>query len=283
MRSLENRVLAESEYFIHSPSAVAKKNFYYPVHVGHFYYDAGYRLKRNAFDSFLLLYVISGTLFLDNDNGETAVGKGRFLLLDCYRPHSYFTRDKCETLWIHFDGQNARGIYQLVAGRTGRVFSMQDPHLVFIKITQIFDAFNNNDPIRESQFSRWIYDMLMDVQLYAALPGEDEAKPSAVAEAAAYIREHYKESPSIEELAKIAALSPYHFIRIFRKETGMTPHEYIIDLKIRTAKYLLRHTALTTKEICESAGFSCESVFYATFRRICGHSPKEYRTGVPIA
>ena len=278
MRSVEEHVLAESEYYVHNPSAVAKKTFFYPVHVGHFYYDCDYRLKRNAFDSFLLLYVNEGQLFLEDGGNDLAVSKGEFLLLDCYRPHSYFTREKCETLWIHFDGQNSRNLYQLISARTGRIFTMQDPHLVFIKISQILDAFRSSMPFREAEFSRWIYEMIMDIQLYAVLPGQVESRSSAAEEAAAYIRTHFRESPSIEELSRVAALSPYHFIRIFRKETGMTPHEYIVDLKIRNAKYLLRNSSLSMKEICASSGFSCESVFFSSFRRITGHSPKEYRT-----
>ena len=92
-----------------------------------------------------------------------------------------------------------------------------------------------------------------------------------------YIGEHFAEDISIDELAQVAGLSQYHFIRSFRKETGFTPHEYLINIRINTAKYLLKNSQLSIKDICYQAGFSCESVFCSTFKRQLKMTPTEYR------
>ena len=283
MRSSEKNVLSSSEYFIHSPSRIAKDNLYYPVHVGHFFYNDAYSLRRNAFESFLIFYVLEGALILDDEGVETPVEKDHFLFLDCYRSHAYFTRGTCEAVWLHFDGQNSRQLYDLITERVGQVFSMYDPLPVTGKIAQIFETFKRKDRIREAQFSRQIYDLLMDLYLFAAAHGQYHGRTSVIEEVTAYINEHFKEDPPLETLAKIAALSPYHFIRVFKKETGMTPHGYIVNLKIRTVKYLLKNTTLPIKDICYEAGFSGESVLCSTFRRQTNMSPTEYRRDVEIS
>jgi len=101
---------------------------------------------------------------------------------------------------------------------------------------------------------------------------------NAVEEVISYINKHFTENITIADLAEKAGFSQYHFIRIFKKETGMTPYEYIINIRINTAKYLLRNSQLSVKDICFSTGFSSESVFCNAFKKRLGITPTEYRT-----
>lgn len=93
-----------------------------------------------------------------------------------------------------------------------------------------------------------------------------------------YINEHFAEDLSVDELAARVNLSPYHFIRTFKKMTGYTPHEYLVNTRIATARYLLKNTSLPIKDICFNTGFSSESVFCSTFKRYQKISPAQYRT-----
>ena len=92
-----------------------------------------------------------------------------------------------------------------------------------------------------------------------------------------YINEKFTENISVSELADRAMLSQYYFIRLFKKSTGYTPHEYIINLRLNAAKYLLKSSQSSIKEICFSTGFSCESAFCSTFKKATGLSPAQYR------
>lgn len=81
----------------------------------------------------------------------------------------------------------------------------------------------------------------------------------------------------MEELARNALMSTYHFIRIFKKETDMTPHEYIINYRIRIAQILLLESDMTVNDICYEAGFSSASIFCASLKKSVGLSPTAYR------
>jgi AraC-like DNA-binding protein len=93
-----------------------------------------------------------------------------------------------------------------------------------------------------------------------------------------YFREHYgNNSYSFLEIADIANLSPYHLIRAFKQQTGKTPYEYLVDLKIDKAKELLENYRYSVTEICFLCGFNNHSHFTTLFKRKVGVPPSEYR------
>lgn len=93
-----------------------------------------------------------------------------------------------------------------------------------------------------------------------------------------YINEHLDRDLKVIELAAIAQMSPYHFIRSFKKTTNQTPHQYILQRRIETGKYLLQHTQLSTEEISASLGFCDRSHFAKYLKRFTGLTPKQFQT-----
>jgi AraC-like DNA-binding protein len=82
----------------------------------------------------------------------------------------------------------------------------------------------------------------------------------------------------ISELAGIAGLSEYHFIRAFRRETGETPYQYVLRMRINRASELLRqHPYKSVNEIALLCGFGSASTLALQFRRQTGMSPRSYR------
>ena len=64
MISYETHILPNSDYYVYTPSTLAKKLFFYPICTGSFRYESGYRLARDSYDSFLLMYILKGTCFV---------------------------------------------------------------------------------------------------------------------------------------------------------------------------------------------------------------------------
>ena len=91
-----------------------------------------------------------------------------------------------------------------------------------------------------------------------------------------YVCEHLGDDLKVIELAAIANLSPYHFIRLFRNNIGQTPHQYILQQRIEKAKYLLQHQEISVSEIAVIVGFCDQSHFTKYFKRIVGVTPKQY-------
>jgi two-component system response regulator YesN len=93
-----------------------------------------------------------------------------------------------------------------------------------------------------------------------------------------YIDRHYADSNiSLTEVAAQAHLSPSHFSTVFSQETGQTFKDYLTEIRIRTAKELLRTTTLKSFEIADQIGYSDPHYFSYVFRKHTGLSPKEFR------
>jgi AraC-like DNA-binding protein len=93
----------------------------------------------------------------------------------------------------------------------------------------------------------------------------------------AHIDRNFVSPLTVERLAAMAGLSPFHFIRTFRTMTGMTPHQYVRARRIERAQELLVTTPIPVTEVCDTVGFQSLGSFSAMFRRLTGESPGAYR------
>jgi AraC family transcriptional regulator len=86
-------------------------------------------------------------------------------------------------------------------------------------------------------------------------------------------------SLSLRQLARDAAMSPYHFLRTFRAVAGVTPHQYLLHTRMQRAAARLRCSDDKISAIAADAGFTDLSTFNRRFRRVLGSSPSAYRSG----
>ena len=93
-----------------------------------------------------------------------------------------------------------------------------------------------------------------------------------------YIYDHLHESLTLEQLARREGLHPSSLSKLFVKETGVTFKEYMIRAKVTTAQNMLKYSDFSLSDISLSLGFSSQSAFSATFKKITGYTPKLYRS-----
>jgi AraC-like DNA-binding protein len=98
-----------------------------------------------------------------------------------------------------------------------------------------------------------------------------------------YLNEHYGEKLSVEDLSRVANLSPSRFSRVFKEETSMSPVEYIMQTRIDCAKRMLRGNEKTLSQIALECGFNSSSYFYQCFTRAINSSPSDYRKSIAVA
>jgi AraC-like DNA-binding protein len=92
-----------------------------------------------------------------------------------------------------------------------------------------------------------------------------------------YIDAHLNENISIQTLADTAGLSMHHFARAFKQSEGVTPHDYLIQRRIKRTIELLADTDLPLSEIALVVGFSDQSHCARRFRERVGVCPRDYR------
>lgn len=95
--------------------------------------------------------------------------------------------------------------------------------------------------------------------------------------AADYLEYHMADDVSLEDLAEVAAMSPYHFSRSFKAAFGQPPHAYVLSRRLDRARMLLKTTRGTVAEIARTVGYRDVSRFSAHFKRAMGVSPAAAR------
>ncbi len=104
-----------------------------------------------------------------------------------------------------------------------------------------------------------------------------EAYEGSVERAIAQMRAHLDEPLDLDRLAQAAAMSKFHFVRIFDEVTGTTPHHFLACLRVQRAKELLLRSEASVTDICLAVGYTSLGSFSKTFRELVGFSPQEFR------
>lgn len=155
-----------------------------------------------------------------------------------------------------------------------------DPELAQ-QLRQLFSCleFSNNKLHRESL----LYHVLSQLMIkhgskHRNIFNKEKDKP-AIYRAKEYLHEHITENISLEELSKQAGMSMFHLVREFQQQFGLPPHAYQIQLRLKTAKQLLKQGRKVI-ETSLDVGFHDQSHFHRHFKKAMGISPGKYALAV---
>ncbi|SFR05681.1 MULTISPECIES: helix-turn-helix domain-containing protein [unclassified Enterobacter] len=101
--------------------------------------------------------------------------------------------------------------------------------------------------------------------------------PTVLRNVLGYIDAHLGEPLTLDCLAREAALSEYHFARMFRQSMGLAPHQYVMQRRMAQAEQLVRHSTLSLTEIALACGFNSASHFSNRFKSVKGMTPSQLR------
>lgn len=92
-----------------------------------------------------------------------------------------------------------------------------------------------------------------------------------------YLKTYYRESIQLEDLASMTHLSRFYISHSFKKDVGLSPMEYLMTIRIKESKILLRTTNYSVSQIADIVGFTTPTYFSKQFRKVTGISPSDYR------
>ncbi len=106
---------------------------------------------------------------------------------------------------------------------------------------------------------------------------EDGLPKYKLKQALEYMNVHLSENVSLASVSEEVQISQFHFCRLFKQSTGMTPHAYLIQQRVERAKQLLKRKEGSMLDIAIECGFANPSHFAKHFRKHTGISPKQFR------
>lgn len=156
-------------------------------------------------------------------------------------------------------------------------FSPPNPLFFMEHLRNMYERFNTPSPLNAFYGKTAFYQFVFEV--YEVLSQENVAlfETDIIMTAKRYLDRHYKEPVSIQDLCGMLGISYSSLYRNFKKKTGKTPQEYLIDTRLAAAKEWLNHSSASIREISEHCGFSDEHNFYRLFLKDTHVSPNAYR------
>lgn len=104
--------------------------------------------------------------------------------------------------------------------------------------------------------------------------------PAQKARVLELVQQHLADDLKLEEMAAAAGISRFHFLRLFKNSLGMTPHRYVMEQRLASARRLLEDTGMPVAEIAAATGFSSQSHLCTAMRRSLGTTPGRWRKPV---
>ena len=272
MKLKEKGVLPESDIYIHNSSLIMTDYFYKLLCIGHYYCTLGYAVRPNTLDSYLLCYVVKGVLCTSNPSGEKmTLTEGQLGIINCYDRPSYWAGENVEFYWIHFDSHGISGLYSSMEKHSISVHDIATTEALF---SSLFSVFANGGQPRDATINKTITDILT---IFFEDDSSSTANTQKFEEVINYINNNIERKISNLELAEMVNMSEFHFIRSFKREMGLSPHEFILKSRVNTASFLLKATSLTLTEITYKCGYANEAAFSNSFKTFTGTTPLKYR------
>lgn len=269
------------------------------LNVGHAVHEADWNFKDIASPFTRIYYVTEGTATVTIGDTSYPLSPGNMYIIPAFTRHS----DACSGRFCHYYVH----VYEEVAGgdsltdkydfpfelpgnpldRTlfealcdhNRQMALKAPDpRIYDNKTSLIDCvrLNRERPLWDRLESMGIIFQLLGRFMKEAVPKYDSTD-SRIREVIAMINGHPEENHRIDCLARKVLMTPDHFIRLFKKEVGCTPAQFIIGRKMTQAMLMLSAEPLMTKEVAYALGYDNLSYFSRLFRKHTGMTPRRYR------
>ncbi|MBQ4556935.1 MAG: helix-turn-helix transcriptional regulator [Clostridia bacterium] len=234
---------------------------------------------------------------------EYTYKKGDIALVPANTMYSPIAQEPCEYTFFHFDGalsESEKSTEEIVPfdvvpyGRPtyGLTKIKGDDTLLFFdyKISLGAQAQNVDTLIRKCLSTRINYEskqqLLLAIQFseimfhisqaYCERFRSDDSLPPQINKILAYINENYTGPITLDDICKNMNMSKQYCMRIFKKHMHTTINDYILDLRMRHAAYLLSSTSMNVSQTADYLGFSGTSYFSRVFKKYYGIAPSDY-------
>lgn len=245
-------------------------------------YTAGinYFTERSGHDFYLLLYTLSGEALITLKNSEFILSLHQAVLINAAEYHKYQTSgtEPWTFAWAHLERCGTSDYAALI--NQDKVFPVNpfSPKHFQEVFYELYQTSQHGTLLSCAKVSNLLSELLTQLLTGKLAPSDNSPHCNHdITFVIDYIQCHYQQALSIDGLIEKVHFSKYHFIRLFKKQTGTTPYAYLLSYRIGQGKRLLCTTYDSISEIANQVGFISESNFIHQFKSIAGTTPASYR------
>ncbi len=240
-----------------------------------YYYD---NRTRTNYDGYIFQYTTDGCGIYETSDDKYTLAKDTGFITCVPNGCSYYlpfdNKNGWEYLYIHFSGSLASQFYNEIISMTGNIFSLPSDNPAIRLLVNELERLEHGRKYKRFEAGVFMYNFLTTLTREISSP---TSSGSLVAKAVNWINANYASDISLSELCESLNVTPSHFSRIFRYEIGISPIEYLSNIRLEHAMHLLTTTDMSINEIACSSGFANGNYFAKVFKRRLGFTPSDYK------
>jgi AraC-like DNA-binding protein len=260
--------------------------------------DITWSMEPNRHENYEMVYMKKGFAVFEISGQKVELGPNDIVIIKPLQYHKFSVKSEngCEFIVLNFTFENKingehsqipmEDFLNFVSSKeTGPYITLKvsPKNEIVVLLNRILKERESSEP--GSEFLNYLLIMELFVLLSRALKMEWEnsikSKSPKLKELIGisinFIHNNFERDISLGDIAKFVFLSPSYFTRAFKEETGMSPINYLLKVRIERAKELLEDTGLKISDIALSVGFSNQQRFNEMFKKYAGLTPLQYR------
>lgn len=236
-------------------------------------------LKRGNMEFVLLQHTVAGQGMLTFEGRSTPVMPGDTMLL--YFPHDnrYWLEPgkTWEFFFVCLSGSDVMRLGRNIIARRGPLLRLGDDSPALAAALDICRRAAQKSLASPYQASALAYSLAMQLTQESMPVSVGKSAPAYIRKVVDFCRDHLQDPIGVDDMAKAAKLSRFHFTRQFFEARGVTPGRFLAELRLQEAIRLVQDSTLSVKDIAKRCGFSDGNYFCKVFRKSFGVSPGAFR------
>ena len=269
----------------------------FPFHIGYGYHEKNDMFMHIHEDFSELVIVLQGKAVHKVGEEKFHIGKGDVFVVGSEVAHGYDDAENFKICNIMFDPKTLAA-YDIKKYPGFHSLFVIEPHFIKTQgyqnklklgprefsaleslINTAIKEYKTEEPGKKTLVLSYFLQMVVELsRQYSKTETHNSSdKIDGIAYAAAHMETHYTEDVCMDDLLSLSHYSQRHFIRLFSEAYGVTPHRYLLQLRIKHACALLTETTLSMAEISSRCGFNDPNYFARIFKKYISVSPNSYR------
>ena len=269
---------------------VASSQYIYIKSIGHelrypndeksYYWDCRSNEKANIDNTACIFqYTVSGCGIVEINRKQHKLTAGSIFMIERPGPYRYWLPEDYDHWELKFLelSTNSMPQWTSITKSFGHVFEMNQSKTVMDIWTTVFESAKKQTVCSFFDNTKLAYIFLIELHRYLTDYGAKSKNTEAIELCLNFIRDEFRNSITLSDIANAGELSPFYLNKIFKNVVGDTPMNYVSKLRVRHSMALLYNSLLSVDEIAKQCGFQNSNYFSKVFRKYTNMSPTSFR------